>query len=176
MTVVSSGAYLFAGTVESTLREGRPEASPAELLEALRKVDLLDFVQAQGGLSMKLLERGSNLSGGQRQRLALARALLKDSPIYIFDEATSNIDAESEESILEAVHALRGKHTVLLISHRLANVVDADEILFLDHGKLTEKGPHAALQAKNGGYTALFTAQQALEHLGEEDAPCAETV
>lgn len=179
VTVVASNSYLFGGSVRSTLLEGRPDAAEDELREVLRRVNLWDFVEAQGGLDMPLRERASNLSGGQRQRLALARALLKDSPIYIFDEATSNIDAESEADIMEAIQTLRGRHTVLLISHRLANVVEADQILFLDHGRLVEQGPHVALMRQNGGYAALFRAQMELEHpegtKGKETASCAET-
>ena len=142
----------------------------------LRRVNLLDFVQSQGGLDMPLMERASNLSGGQRQRLALARALLKDSPIYIFDEATSNIDAESEEDIVGVIRSLKGRHTVLVISHRLANVTDADKILYLEHGRLCESGSHNALMRMDGGYAALFRAQQELEHPGgKEGEECEET-
>lgn len=175
VTVVSSNSYLFAGTVGSTLREGDPAAEEAALWAALEQVDLGDFVRAQGGLDMPLAEGGRNLSGGQRQRLALARALLKDSPIYVFDEATSNIDAESEEKILSVIQSLRGSHTILLISHRLANGVSADEIAFFRKGRLLERGTHRQLLEKQGGYAALFTAQQELENLGrEEDKPCEE--
>lgn len=117
VTVVSSGSYLFTGTVRDCLRDGKADASDAEMTEALRRVALWDFLAGQGGLDFRLNERAENLSGGQRQRLALARALLKNSPIYILDEATSNIDAESEEAIMRAVHAMKGQHTILLISH-----------------------------------------------------------
>ncbi|MDO4314359.1 MAG: ABC transporter ATP-binding protein/permease [Oscillospiraceae bacterium] len=176
VTVVSANSYLFAGTVRETLREAAPEAPDAALLEVLHRVNLLDFVMEQGGLDMELSERAANLSGGQRQRLALARALLKDSPIYIFDEATSNIDAESEGAIMEAVYGLKGRHTVLLISHRLANVVGSDQIVFLSHGRLLEWGTHEELMQKNGGYAAMFSAQQALENMGKERrAKCGET-
>lgn len=176
VTVVSADSYIFAGSVRETLLEGKPGATQAELLEVLQRVRLLDFVQAEGGLSMALSERGSNLSGGQRQRLALARALLKDSPVYIFDEATSNIDAESEESILQAIHSLHRTHTVLLISHRLFNVVRSDAIAFFEGGRLKEQGSHSELMLADGGYAALFRAQQVLEHPGEGDVSCAETV
>lgn len=120
---------------------------------------------------MPLAERGANLSGGQRQRLALARALLKDSPVYIFDEATSNIDAESEEAIMAAITALKGTHTVLLISHRLANVVGSDRIVFLKKGAVAEQGTHRELMEKQGGYAALFRAQRELEQLTGEGEP-----
>ena len=176
ITVVSFNSYIFGGSVRSTLLEGRPDADESALQEVLRRVNLLDFVQSQGGLDMPLMERASNLSGGQRQRLALARALLKDSPIYIFDEATSNIDAESEEDIMGVIRSLKGRHTVLVISHRLANVTDADKILYLEHGRLCESGSHNALMKMGGGYAALFRAQQELEHPGgKEGAECEET-
>lgn len=176
MTVVSSNSYLFGGSVRSTLLEGKPDAVETELRDALRRVNLLEFVDAQGGLDMPLLERAANLSGGQRQRLALARALLKDSPIYIFDEATSNIDAESEEDIMRVIRSLKGSHTVLLISHRLANVVEADKILYLEHGHLREAGTHRDLMRSGQGYAAMFLAQQELEHPGGKEGkqPCEE--
>ena len=168
VTVVSSGSYLFAGTVRDCLREGKEDASDGSMIEALKTVALWDFIEAQGGLDFTLLERGENLSGGQRQRLALARALLKDSPVYIFDEATSNIDAESETAIIAAVNAMRGAHTVLLISHRLANVALSDAIAYLEHGVLKESGTHTQLIKQNGGYAALYMAQAALEQFGKE--------
>lgn len=171
VTVVSSNAYLFGGTVRQTLKEGRKDAAEEQMEEVLRQVKLLDFVKNQGGLDMPLAERGANLSGGQRQRLALARALLKDSPVYIFDEATSNIDAESEEAIMAAITALKGTHTVLLISHRLANVVGSDRIVFLKKGTVAEQGTHRELMEKQGGYAALFRAQRELEQLTGEGEP-----
>ncbi len=175
ITVVPSNSYLFAGTVRDTLLEGDPNADEGTMREVLGRVNLLDFVEARGGLELALSERGSNLSGGQRQRLALARALLKDSPIYLFDEATSNIDAESEEDILKVIYALRGSHTVLMVSHRLLSGVKADEILYLEQGRLVQRGTHAALMASPGGYAALFRAQQRLENLGrKEGRPCEE--
>ncbi|MBQ7487415.1 MAG: ABC transporter ATP-binding protein/permease [Clostridia bacterium] len=170
VTVVSSGSYLFAGTVRACLQEGRENASDEEMIEALKTAALWDFIRSQGGLDFELHERGENLSGGQRQRLALARALLKNSPVYIFDEATSNIDAESESAIMDAVNQMRGKHTVILISHRLANVVKSDVIAYLEHGILKEMGTHTALLNRNGGYAALYKAQEALEQFGREAA------
>ncbi len=169
ITVVTSDSYLFAGSVADTLRMGKKDATDEEMRLVLEKVALWDFVEEQGGLSFQLKERGSNLSGGQRQRLALARALLKDSPIYLFDEATSNIDLESEEVILKAILSLRGSHTLLLISHRLENVVPSDGILFLEKGRGREEGTHAALMAAGQGYARLFQAQKALESLGKEE-------
>ena len=176
VTVVSSKSYLFGGSVRHALLEGKPDATEPEMLDVLRRVNLLEFVESQGGLDMVLLERASNLSGGQRQRLALARALLKDSPIYIFDEATSNIDAESEEDIMQVIHTLKGAHTVILISHRLANVVQSDQILYLSHGKLTEQGTHDGLMKRNGGYASVYRKQMELEHPERKGAAlCEET-
>lgn len=176
ITVVSFNSYLFGGSVRSTLQEGRPDADETMLKDVLQQVNLLDFVESKGGLDMSLTERAANLSGGQRQRLALARALLKNSPIYIFDEATSNIDAESEEDIMGVIRSLKGRHTVLVISHRLANVMDADKILYLEHGHLCEIGTHNELMKTDGGYAALFRTQQELEHPGgKEETACEET-
>ena len=136
--------------------------------EALRKVNLLSFVEAQGGLEMPLLSNGSNISGGQKQRLSLARALLHDSPVYIFDEATSNIDAESEEMIMEVIHELAKSRTILLISHRLANVVGSDCIFMLENGRVTEAGKHEELLKKGGSYSRLFKEQRELERYSEK--------
>ncbi len=177
VTVVSSGSYIFAGTVRQTLQEGRAGASRQEMENILAKTGLIDFVNANGGLDMPLAERGSNLSGGQRQRLALARALMKDSPVYIFDEASSNIDAESEEIIMEVIRSMRGKHTVIFISHRLANSQSADEILFMKNGRIAEQGSHNELMRAGGAYAELYSRQKALEDTccRGGDAPCAET-
>ena len=170
LTVVPHNATIFKGTVEANLRMARPEASEADLWAALEQVNLADFCRSQEGLQTALHEGGSNLSGGQRQRLAMARALLHDTPIYLFDEATSNVDAESENDIMAAIKSLAGKKTVILISHRLANVVDSDCIYVLDKGRIVEQGTHAALLKQQGAYSRLYTAQKQLETLGEEDA------
>ncbi len=173
VTLVSCNSYLFAGTVEENLRLAKPDAAVEELTEVLRLVRLWDFLQTQQVLETKVLERGSNFSGGQCQRLAIARALLADTPIYIFDEATSNIDAESEEWIMEVVRALAKKKTVLLISHRLANVREAAQIYMLREGRIAEAGAHEALLLKDGAYAALYRTQQALEQyakgVGEDE-------
>ena len=126
--------------------------------------------RSQNGLQTALHEGGSNLSGGQRQRLAMARALLHDTPIYLFDEATSNVDAESENDIMQAIHSLAGKKTVILISHRLANVVHSDCIYAMSNGRVMEQGTHAELLAQQGAYSRLYLAQRQLETLEEEDA------
>lgn len=170
ITYVSHQSYLFKGTVRDNLLMGKPGASDDELWSALTQVNLADFLRGKAGLDTLLSERGENLSGGQRQRLALARALLHDSPVYIFDEATSNIDVESENDIMAQIHALAGRKTVLLISHRLANVTASDEIYVLERGNIVQHGTHDALLKQGGAYAALWSAQQALEHYGEEAA------
>ena len=170
ITYVSHQSYLFKGTVRDNLLMGKPGASDDELWSALTQVNLADFLRGEAGLGTLLSERGENLSGGQRQRLALARALLHDSPVYIFDEATSNIDVESENDIMAQIHALAGRKTVLLISHRLANVTASDEIYVLERGNIVQHGTHEALLKQGGAYAALWSAQQVLEHYGEEAA------
>ena len=170
LTVVPHNATIFKGTVEENLRMAKPDAAESELWAALEQVNLADFCRSQNGLQTALHEGGSNLSGGQRQRLAMARVLLHDTPIYLFDEATSNVDAESENDIMAAIKSLAGKKTVILISHRLANVVDSDCIYVLDKGCIVEQGKHADLLAAQGAYSRLYTAQKQLETLGKEDA------
>ena len=170
LTVVPHNAAIFKGTVGSNLRMAAPAANDAALWAALEEVNLADFCRSQQGLETPLHEGGSNLSGGQRQRLAMARALLHDSPIYLFDEATSNVDAESENDIMAAIRKLAGKKTVILISHRLANVVDSDCIYVMDGGRIAEQGRHEALLAEGGVYSRLYNAQKQLENLGEVSA------
>ena len=170
LTVVPHNAAIFRGTVGSNLRMAAPAADDAALWAALEEVNLAAFCRSQQGLDTPLHEGGSNLSGGQRQRLAMARALLHDSPIYLFDEATSNVDAESENDIMAAIRKLAGKKTVILISHRLANVVDSDCIYVMDGGRIAEQGKHEALLAAGGVYSRLYNAQKQLEDLGEVSA------
>ena len=170
LTLVPHNATIFKGTVEANLRMAKPDATEAELWAALEQVNLADFCRSQNGLQTALHEGGSNLSGGQRQRLAMARALLHDTPIYLFDEATSNVDAESENDIMVAIRSLAGRKTVILISHRLANVVDSDCIYVLENGGIAEQGTHAQLLAQGGAYCRLYTAQKQLETLAKEDA------
>lgn len=167
ITLVSHNSYLFKGTVEENLRMGKPDASKEEMKEALKKVNLWEFLKAQEGLDTPILEKGSNFSGGQRQRLAIARALLHDTPVYIFDEATSNIDAESEEKIMEVIHRLAETKTILLISHRLANIVKSQKIYMMKEGCIVEEGTHKELLEQNGEYAKLYRSQMELEKYGK---------
>lgn len=169
ITYVGHQSYLFKGTVGDNLRMGAPNADDAALWRVLEEVNLADFLRGEQGLDTPVAERGANLSGGQCQRLALARAILHDSPVYIFDEATSNIDVESENDIMDRIRAMAGTKTVILISHRLANVEPADRIYVMQDGRTAECGTHTRLLAQNGEYARLWKAQQALEHLEKED-------
>ena len=166
--LVSHNSYLFKGTVADNLRMGKPDATEDEMRDALEKVNLWGFLQAQQGFSTKVLEKGSNFSGGQCQRLAIARALLHNTPVYIFDEATSNIDAESEEMIMDVIHKLAETKTILLISHRLANVVKSDRIYMMKEGRIAETGTHEKLMEADGGYAELYRSQMELEQYGKE--------
>lgn len=148
---------------------GKADATEEEMLETLKKVDMLELVSFNGGLSMELTEKASNLSGGQKQRLALARALLHDSDIYLFDEATSNVDVESENRIMQIVAELAKEKTVIVISHRLANIVDADHILMMEHGKIVEEGTHDELVLNMGSYQKLYESQRKLEQFAVQD-------
>ncbi len=161
---VSYNSHLFKGTVAYNLQMGKADASSEEMEEVLKKCRLWDFFAAGQGLDTELLENAANLSGGQRQRLALARALLHDSRIYIFDEASSNIDVESEELILAQISELAQTKSVLLISHRLANVREAKKILVLQNGMLLERGEHGELLALRGIYARMWEKQKELEN------------
>ncbi len=166
--LVRHNSYLFKGTIEDNLRMAKPDATKEEMEAVLQKVNLLGFLQTQDGLQTELQEKAGNLSGGQCQRLVIARALLKDGEVYIFDEATSNIDIESEELIMDVIHEIAKTKTVLLISHRLANVVDSDQIYFLKGGKIAEEGDHQTLIKLDGAYKHLYKSQMALENYGKE--------
>lgn len=170
ITYISHQSYLFKGTVRDNLLMGKPDASDSELWEVLERVNLADFVRNEKGLDTGLSEKASNLSGGQCQRLALARALLHDSPIYIFDEATSNIDVESENDIMNEIQNLAESKTVILISHRLVNVVKADAIYVMVNGKIAESGKHRELLENKADYEKLWEAQQRLENYGKDGA------
>ena len=168
VVLVRHNSYLFKGTVEENLKMAKPDATKEEMEAVLQKVNLLGFLQTQDGLQTQLLEKASNLSGGQCQRLVIARALLRtDSAVYIFDEAASNIDVESEELIMNVIHELAKTKTVLLISHRLANVVKSDKIYFLKDGEIKESGKHDELMSQNGAYRHLYESQMALENYGK---------
>ena len=169
VVLVRHNSYLFKGTVEENLKMAKPDATKEEMEAVLLKVNLLGFLQTQDGLQTKLQEKAGNLSGGQCQRLVIARALLKpESEVYIFDEAASNIDVESEELIMNVIHELAKTKTVLLISHRLANVVKSDMIYFLKDGEIKESGKHDELMSGNGAYRHLYESQMALENYGKE--------
>lgn len=170
ITYISHQSYLFKGTVRDNLLMGKPDASDSELWEVLERVNLADFVRNEKGLDTGLSEKASNLSGGQCQRLALARALLHDSPIYIFDEATSNIDVESENDIMNEIQNLAESKTVILISHRLVNVVKADAIYVMVNGKIAESGKHRELLENKADYEKLWEVQQRLENYGKDGA------
>lgn len=175
ITLISHNSYIFKGSLRENLMLGKMDAGEEELWDVLRKVNLYDFVKTESGLDLELLEAGTNLSGGQRQRLALARALLHDSPVYIFDEATSNIDVESENDIMGLILSMTrdktfGNKTVILISHRLANVVNADNIYVIKSGKISQSGSHGELLQADGEYARLWNEQQALENMLKEEA------
>ncbi|MGN1179825.1 MAG: ABC transporter ATP-binding protein/permease [Suilimivivens sp.] len=169
ITLVSHNSYLFRGTVRDNLLMGKADASDEEMYSALKKVNLFEFVQSQEGLDTVVLEKGSNFSGGQCQRLAIARALLHDTPVYIFDEATSNIDRESEEMIMEVIRELAKTKTILLISHRLANVVESHRIYMLENGSVVCFGTHGELMASENAYQKLYSYQSELESYGKEE-------
>jgi len=162
-TLVTHESYIFKGTVAYNLLMGNPSATEREMEQVLEKVNLRDYFDTQAGLNTPIAEKGGNLSGGQCQRLALARALLHDSRIYVFDEATSNIDAESEQMIMAVVKDLAKTKTVIVISHKLSNVTEAACIHMLDDGKVIESGTHGQLTALRGAYDAMYTEQHKLE-------------
>lgn len=162
VTLVPTNGYLFAGTLRDNLLLAQPNATDTELLRALDRTRVAAFVQANGGLDMVINEGGTNLSGGQRQRVCMARALLHDSPIYVFDEATSNVDAASEAAIGEVIASLAGEHTVIVVAHRLSTIVDADQILVLERGRIAEHGTHGELLATAGAYARMWNSQEQL--------------
>lgn len=163
ITYISHSSVLFKGTVRENLLMAKPDAEDSELWQVLEKTKLADFLRGEKGLDTLLAENAANLSGGQKQRLALARALLHDSAVYIFDEATSNIDADSENDIMEQIFELAKTKTVIVISHRLANTAKADMIYAMEKGEVRECGTHDELVRKNGLYAKLWNAQQSLE-------------
>lgn len=179
VTLVPTNGYLFASTLRENLLLAKPDATDAELMHALDRTRVAAFVQANGGLDMVINEGGTNLSGGQRQRVCMARALLHDSPIYVFDEATSNVDAASEAAIGEVIASLAGEHTVIVVAHRLSTIVDADQILVLERGRIAEHGTHGELLADMGVYARMWNSQEQLSAYayaedGAEDVAVAE--
>lgn len=170
ITYISHNSYLFKGTVRDNLLMGNPNATDDELWGVLEQIKLAYFMKSENGLDTILTEKASNLSGGQCQRLALARALLHNTPIYIFDEATSNIDVESENEIMAQIYTLAKTKTVILISHRLANAVDSDCIYVLEKGSVVEQGKHNELLSLNGYYARLWNTQQNIENYGKDGA------
>lgn len=163
LAVVSCNTYIFNDTVRNNFLLASPEATEAQMKTALKKVNLWKFIEENGGLDKTISEDAANISGGQKQRLALAVNLVADKDIYIFDEATSNIDIESEEIIMKNIKALSAKKNVIVISHRLENIVPSDRIYYLENGEVKECGTHAALLEANGGYAALYRRQKELE-------------
>lgn len=170
ITAVNFNSYIFAGTVKDNLLIADRNASDDKMIEALKMVNLWSFLSEQDGLDTKLNQQGSNFSGGQRQRLAIARALLHNTPIYVFDEVTSNIDAESENDIMAVIQNMAKIKTVILISHRLENVVGSDKILLLDKGKIEESGTHCELMSLNKKYKLMYSTQAELEKYAKEEA------
>ena len=170
ITYIGFGSIFFKGTVRENLLMGKSDATDQELWQVLSDCSLDGFLKTEKGLDTVLLENAGNLSGGQKQRLALARAILHDSEIYVFDEATSNIDIESEEAILFQINKMAEDKTIIMISHRLANVVDANIIYCMEDGKVVEQGTHKELLEMGGTYSNLWRTQEALENFGKEAA------
>lgn len=164
LAVVSYNTYIFNTTVRENFRLAKGNVTDDEIFAALEKVNLANFIRGNGGLDKEISEDGANISGGQKQRLALAVNLVADKSIYIFDEATSNIDIESESVIMRNIKALSEKKSVIVISHRLENVVPSDRIYYMENGEVKEVGTHSELMASQGGYAALYTAQKKLEN------------
>ena len=168
VTVVSRSSHLFYGTFRTNLLMAVPSATDAQLWEALRQAKLDDFALSMGGLDAQVLEGGSNLSGGQRQRLVFARALLRNTPIYLFDEATSNMDAQSEQFLMAAIQKIALRKTVIVATHRLHQLAYADEILVLDEGRVAERGTHAQLMSAKGIYRSLWDKTETLERFAQQ--------
>ena len=168
IAIVAAQSHLFAGTLRDNLLMAKPNATESELWQALEAAHIDEFVRAQSQeLDLAIEQGASNLSGGQKQRIAIARALLRESAVYIFDEATSSVDVESETLILQTIRALanRGK-TVIMVTHRMANAADADHVVVFERGRVAEQGTHAELMCANGTYAKLFHAQQTVENVG----------
>lgn len=176
LAAVSYNTYIFNESVRDNFRLARGNVTDGEIYAALAKVNLKEFVEENGGLDKVITEDANNISGGQKQRLALAVALVADKDIYVFDEATSNIDIDSEAIIMSNIKALSGRKSVIVISHRLANVVPADSIYYMEDGEVRESGTHSDLMAANGGYARLYSTQKALEQGYRYSSGTGETV
>ncbi len=163
LSAVSYNTYIFNESVRANFKMAKESVTDEEIYEALEKVNLKDFIEENGGLDKVITEDANNISGGQKQRLALAIALVSDKDIYVFDEATSNIDIDSEAIVMKNVKALSGTRSVIVISHRLANVVPADNIYYMEDGEVKESGSHEELMSENGGYARLYNTQKTLE-------------
>lgn len=159
---VTHQPMIFKGSVAQNLKMAKADVSAKEMWKVLEQVKLADFVREQGGLDMPLLENGNNLSGGQKQRLSLARALLKDAQVYLLDEASSNIDMESEDAILAVIQEMKKEKSVVMITHRLSNLVNCDDIYVMKDGEIKERGTHAGLMKEDGYYASLYQQQEAL--------------
>ena len=163
LSAVSYNTYIFNESVRDNFKMAKENVSDEEIFAALEKVNLKEFIEENGGLDKVITEDANNISGGQKQRLALAIALVSDKDIYVFDEATSNIDIDSESIIMNNIKTLSGNRSVIVISHRLANVVPADNIYYMEDGEIKESGAHDELMAANKGYARLYNTQKMLE-------------
>lgn len=160
---ITHNAHIFEGSILENLVMAKTDVKKETITDALKKVNLYDEITTKDGLDAMLTSGGLNLSGGQRQRLALARAMIEDSKIFILDEATSNIDIDSEEIILNNIKEIAKDKTVIIVSHRLSSIKDADKIYVMANGCLVEEGDHDSLMAKGGEYKRIYDAQENLE-------------
>lgn len=170
---ITHDGHVFEGSLRENLKFAKPDASDEEIIEVLEQVKLWDLFKTRKGLDSTLNSQGKNLSGGQAQRISLARALLYNASIYIFDEATSNIDVESEEIILDIIYNLSKTKTVIFISHRLASIKNADIIYVMEKGNIIESGKHTELLKESKIYKYMYTQQEELENYlrgGRENA------
>ena len=160
ISMVFQNVYLFEDTIENNIKFGKPEASREQVIEAAKKAMCHDFIESlPNGYDTLIGEGGASLSGGEKQRLSIARAILKDAPIIIFDEATANVDPENEDKLRLAIEALTENKTIIMIAHRLKTIRNADRILVLNGGVIEQSGAHEELMAQGGLYKKLITAK-----------------